>query len=166
MAISSWLIVHQGNRILDFRDSNETMKLLIVIFLALFGNALIAQSLSIEQINEATNATTVSINSKKEKKWFLLNILSMIQFWNFFAYHSIRFFFFFLKPELIASANYSVETHYVTTEDGYILAIHRIPKSPVSPVTKKNKPVVFLMHGILLDSSCWVIIGPGNALGK
>ena len=29
--------------------------------------------------------------------------------------------------ELITSQGYPAETHYVTTSDGYVLALHRIP---------------------------------------
>jgi len=45
-------------------------------------------------------------------------------------------------PQLIESKGYKCETHYVTTEDGYILAMHRIP--PTTP----SSPVVFFQHGL------------------
>ena len=32
-----------------------------------------------------------------------------------------------LQTELIQSKNYTAEAHYVTTSDGYILGLHRIP---------------------------------------
>jgi len=50
-------------------------------------------------------------------------------------------------PELIESSGYQVETHSVVTEDGYLLEMHRIPST--------GKPV-FLMHGMLCSSYCWV----------
>lgn len=50
-------------------------------------------------------------------------------------------------PDLIRASGYQVETHPVTTEDGYILELHRIPST--------GKPV-FLMHGMLCSSYCWV----------
>ena len=48
---------------------------------------------------------------------------------------------------------YSMETHKVKTDDGYILGVHRIPK---------GGPVVFLMHGIFGSSDDFVIAGPAN----
>ena len=44
---------------------------------------------------------------------------------------------------------FKVETHEVTTEDGYKLEMHRIP-------SKSGGPVVFLQHGMLCASFCWV----------
>ncbi|XP_014226292.1 lipase 3-like isoform X1 [Trichogramma pretiosum] len=60
-------------------------------------------------------------------------------------------------PELIRDSGYNFEAHEVTTEDGYILTLHRIPGPP-------NAPIVFLQHGITESSSCWVLSGKGNAL--
>ncbi|XP_062540112.1 lipase 3-like [Armigeres subalbatus] len=60
-------------------------------------------------------------------------------------------------PQLITKYDYPVEVHHTTTEDGYMLELHRIPSSPGSPV-------VFLMHGLLCSSADWILIGPGNGL--
>ncbi|KAJ4436516.1 hypothetical protein ANN_16547 [Periplaneta americana] len=71
---------------------------------------------------------------------------------------------FLTTPELIQQYGYPVEIHNVTTADGYILSLHRIPyglKSKAAP----NKPIVFLQHGILATSSDWIIMGPENSLG-
>ncbi|XP_048776607.2 lysosomal acid lipase/cholesteryl ester hydrolase-like isoform X2 [Ostrea edulis] len=57
--------------------------------------------------------------------------------------------------ELITSKGFPCEQHYVTTKDGYILSIQRIPYSKKSP-TQKGKPVILLQHGFLSCSSCWV----------
>ncbi|XP_023172910.2 lipase 1-like isoform X2 [Drosophila hydei] len=59
--------------------------------------------------------------------------------------------------QLIVRHNYPVETHYVTTEDGYVLSVHRIPR----PGAK----VVLLVHGLMSSSACWVQMGPTNGLG-
>ncbi|PNF27545.1 Lipase 3 [Cryptotermes secundus] len=67
-------------------------------------------------------------------------------------------------PELIEKYGYPAEIHTVTTEDSYILTVHRIPYSPKSPAAP-NKPVVFLQHGILSSSADWIILGPENSLG-
>jgi pimeloyl-ACP methyl ester carboxylesterase len=46
------------------------------------------------------------------------------------------------------------EEHQVTTEDGYILTMHRMFLR-VSYDT--NRPVVFLQHGMLSNSEAWVL---------
>ncbi|RWS01370.1 gastric triacylglycerol lipase-like protein [Dinothrombium tinctorium] len=62
--------------------------------------------------------------------------------------------------QLIESRGFVAETHYVTTDDGYILTIHRI----VNPYLKrtKRKPVM-LQHGLLSSGVDWIINAP--ALG-
>jgi len=60
---------------------------------------------------------------------------------------------------------YPAEIHTVTTADGYILTMHRIPYSPTSKNTETPRPVVFLQHGFLCSSVDWVIMGPEKALG-
>lgn len=63
--------------------------------------------------------------------------------------------------ELIESHGFNAETHYVTTEDGYILAVHRIvqkqrrPQGPNGP----RKPIL-LQHGLLSSSVDWLINSP------
>lgn len=77
------------------------------------------------------------------------------------------FFFFFIfqfKPDLITKYGYNVETHHVTTEDGYILQFHRISGGPKSP-PRPGKKVCFYMHGIFDSSAGLVLSGPKNALG-
>lgn len=60
--------------------------------------------------------------------------------------------------DLIRSKGYPVEEHSVTTQDGYILTMHRISR----PTSKR---VVFLQHGLLDSSSTWVINYPNQSLG-
>ncbi|KAL6260003.1 hypothetical protein P5V15_009910 [Pogonomyrmex californicus] len=64
---------------------------------------------------------------------------------------------------LVERHGYPAEKHYVTTEDGYNLIIHRIPASPLSNNRLKKK-VIFLQHGILCSSDCWVLYGAGKDL--
>ena len=61
--------------------------------------------------------------------------------------------------------HYQVEIHKVTTEDGYILELHRIPSSQKSPIRSKGKPV-FLQHGIFASDHVWVIAPSDRALGN
>ncbi|KAL3266873.1 hypothetical protein HHI36_011025 [Cryptolaemus montrouzieri] len=64
-------------------------------------------------------------------------------------------------PELITKYGYPVEEHFVTTKDGYILRVHRIPptRKGIAPCNR----TIFLMHGILMSSADWVILGPQEA---
>lgn len=62
------------------------------------------------------------------------------------------------------STGYNVEEHDLTTDDGYILTVHRMPGSPKSPIGP-NKPVVLLIHGLLAASDVWVLRGPDKDLG-
>jgi len=58
-----------------------------------------------------------------------------------------------------------VEAHNVTTADGYILTLHRIPYGKQSGPAP-NKPVAWLQHGLLCDSSVWIMNNENKALGK
>ncbi|KAJ8676401.1 hypothetical protein QAD02_012188 [Eretmocerus hayati] len=61
--------------------------------------------------------------------------------------------------DLVSPTGYAVEEHDITTDDGYILALHRMPGGPKSPVAP-NKPAVLLLHGLLAASDVWVLRGP------
>lgn len=58
--------------------------------------------------------------------------------------------------ELLRAYNYPAEEHLVTTEDGYILEMHRVPNP--------GRPAVLVMHGMLSSSADFVLMGPGIAL--
>ena len=66
---------------------------------------------------------------------------------------------FSLQPVLIENAGYPSETHMVTTDDGYILTMHRIPYSKDDPdslksgETNKTRPVVFIVYTFLAVSA-------------
>jgi len=62
-------------------------------------------------------------------------------------------------PELIRYWNYPVEEHHIRTDDGYLLTVHRIPhgRHNNNTTSGKDRPVVFLQHGLLCSSSNWVI---------
>jgi len=59
--------------------------------------------------------------------------------------------------QLIEEAGLRAEEHSVTTEDGYILQLHRVGAG--------TGPVVFLQHGLLCSSAAWVIGARDKALG-
>jgi len=65
-------------------------------------------------------------------------------------------------PQLISSRGFPEEHHFVTTEDGYILTLHRIPggrkknKLDGEDAVGGKKPVVFILHGFMQNSEVWV----------
>ncbi|EFC44234.1 predicted protein [Naegleria gruberi] len=70
--------------------------------------------------------------------------------------------------QLIQYWGYPVEQHYVTTTDGFILSVQRIPygRSSLSrQIPKDKKKVVFLQHGFLDCSATWVNNLPYQSLG-
>ncbi|CAL4059054.1 unnamed protein product, partial [Meganyctiphanes norvegica] len=67
-------------------------------------------------------------------------------------------------PELIEAMGYPAEIHYVTTDDGYILEIHRIPHGKAGPMEGPQK-VAFLHHPLLGSSADWVMNTQEEALG-
>merc|ERR1719175_135758 len=66
--------------------------------------------------------------------------------------------------QILLSEGYPAEVHTVTTPDGYILTIHRIPHGKTN-TDPSNRPVVFLSHGLLSSSADWVIATPSKGLG-
>lgn len=60
---------------------------------------------------------------------------------------------------MISNASYPVEIHEITTEDGYILKLHRIP------IHNSSKRPVLVMHGIISSAADYVVCGPKRALG-
>ena len=64
---------------------------------------------------------------------------------------------------MIRYFGYPAEEHHVTTKDGYILSLQRIPrgKKGVPP----NGGVVFMQHGLLSSSADFVMNLPESSLG-
>lgn len=69
--------------------------------------------------------------------------------------------------ELCAIFGYYAEEHIVQTADGYLLGVHRLPfrKGEEQNGTRVNagpdsthKPVVYLHHGLLMNSEVWVCL--------
>ncbi|KAL3509965.1 hypothetical protein ACH5RR_029366 [Cinchona calisaya] len=63
---------------------------------------------------------------------------------------------------VVEKQGYACEEHKVTTKDGYILSLQRIPegRSGKSP----NKIPVLLQHGLLMDAVSWMINSPDESL--
>ncbi|NXO87959.1 LIPM Lipase, partial [Sitta europaea] len=66
--------------------------------------------------------------------------------------------------EIIRYHGFPSEEYEVTTEDGYILGVFRIPAARNSQNTGK-KPAVLLHHGVLGDATHWISNLPNNSLG-
>lgn len=64
--------------------------------------------------------------------------------------------------ELCAIHGYTHEEHVVMTKDGYLLGLHRLPSKKghrkSNPGTSTGKPVVYLHHGLLMNSEVWVCL--------
>eukprot|EP01012_Entosiphon_sulcatum_P020345 TRINITY_DN25319_c0_g1_i1.p1 TRINITY_DN25319_c0_g1~~TRINITY_DN25319_c0_g1_i1.p1 ORF type:complete len:464 (+),score=72.89 TRINITY_DN25319_c0_g1_i1:31-1422(+) len=60
-------------------------------------------------------------------------------------------------PELLEFRGYPVEDHVVRTQDGFLLVLHRIPHGQAPPDSSQKRPVVFLMHGFMMNSEIWVV---------
>ncbi|KAM9281999.1 LOW QUALITY PROTEIN: lipase member M-like [Cariama cristata] len=67
--------------------------------------------------------------------------------------------------ELLTYKGYPSKECEVTTEDGYITTINRIPYGTQSQGNSALKPAVFLQHELLGDPSNWVTNLPSNSLG-
>jgi len=65
--------------------------------------------------------------------------------------------------EMIEYFGYPAETHSITTEDGYILDIHRIPFGLTT--SEGPKTPVMVQHGILCSSADYVLNFPYQSLG-
>ncbi|XP_041974373.1 lipase 3-like [Aricia agestis] len=63
--------------------------------------------------------------------------------------------------ELTKKYGFPSEEHAVTTQDGYILTVYRIP----SKCSESKRYPVMLMHGIIDSSDAWIITKPKKALG-
>ncbi|XP_073822380.1 lipase 1 [Musca autumnalis] len=57
--------------------------------------------------------------------------------------------------QLLQKYNYPAERHFVTTEDNYILGLHRL--------ARPGAPPIIMMHGLLDSSATWIIMGPQKA---
>ncbi|KAK2077434.1 hypothetical protein QBZ16_004279 [Prototheca wickerhamii] len=65
--------------------------------------------------------------------------------------------------ELVAPKGYPLEQHFVTTSDGYVLGVYRIPHGRERPGSVPGPPVL-LQHGLLDSSATWVLNEPDESL--
>ncbi|KAL6287271.1 hypothetical protein ACE6H2_011661 [Prunus campanulata] len=64
---------------------------------------------------------------------------------------------------MVETQGYTCQEHQVTTEDGYILGLQRIPKGRSGNEIADRQPVL-LQHGLLLDASSWLLNPPDQSL--
>lgn len=64
---------------------------------------------------------------------------------------------------MIERDGYPCEVHFISTDDGYILQLHRIPQR--NYIENKTTPVL-IQHGLLGSSADFLLLGPNKALGK
>ncbi|XP_065314889.1 lysosomal acid lipase/cholesteryl ester hydrolase-like isoform X2 [Gordionus sp. m RMFG-2023] len=70
-----------------------------------------------------------------------------------------------IGSEIIKYYGYPCQDHTVTTEDGFILSLQRIPGGNIFNSSRKNPLVVFLQHGLLCSSTSWVMNMRNQSLG-
>ncbi|GAU41779.1 hypothetical protein TSUD_137080 [Trifolium subterraneum] len=64
---------------------------------------------------------------------------------------------------MVETQGYTCEEHKVTTEDGYILSLQRIPAKRSGK--KADKSPVLIQHGIFFDGVVWLLNSPQESLG-
>ncbi|XP_047938809.1 triacylglycerol lipase 2-like [Salvia hispanica] len=65
---------------------------------------------------------------------------------------------------IVKTQGYSCEEHKVTTKDGFILSLQRIPMGR-SGTKGGPKPPVLLQHGLISDATTWLDLSPDESLG-
>ncbi|XP_037951838.1 lipase 3-like [Teleopsis dalmanni] len=68
------------------------------------------------------------------------------------------------SADRIQKHGYPAESHFVETEDGYVLNMFRVPYSPKLNNENEQKPVVFIMHGLFSCSDCFLLNGPDDSI--
>ncbi|KAI9082302.1 hypothetical protein K1719_035725 [Acacia pycnantha] len=64
---------------------------------------------------------------------------------------------------MVKTQGYACEEHLVTTRDGYILSMQRIPVGQ-SGGSMRNRPPVLLQHGLFMDGITWLLLPPSRSL--
>ncbi|KAH8340860.1 hypothetical protein KR059_008356, partial [Drosophila kikkawai] len=59
---------------------------------------------------------------------------------------------------------YPSEHHHITTKDGYVVGVFRIPYSHKLQNQNVKRPIVLLQHGLTSCSDAWILQGPNDSL--
>jgi hypothetical protein len=62
------------------------------------------------------------------------------------------------------ASDYPLETYPVTTSDGWVLNLYRIPHGKNRNTGPGKKPVVYLHHGITLSSACFTLLNENESM--
>ncbi|CAH9089575.1 unnamed protein product [Cuscuta epithymum] len=66
---------------------------------------------------------------------------------------------------IVSPHGYECQEYEVTTKDGYILSVQRIPAGGEGKSGDGGRgPPVLLQHGVLVDGTTWLLNGPGQSL--
>ncbi|XP_054790091.1 triacylglycerol lipase 2-like [Prosopis cineraria] len=65
---------------------------------------------------------------------------------------------------LVEKQGYTCEEHLVTTQDGYVLSMQRIPVGLSNSSSPENRPPVLLQHGLFVDGATWALLPPNQSL--
>ena len=104
-------------------------------------------------------------------KTFLAHLLAEKQNfqtnWQFFGSEkgAISINIHFFQTQMINYNGYPAEEYNVTTDDGYILTIQRIPHGRQESYCSGPRPVILVQHGLLCSSSNWVSNLPNESFG-
>jgi len=124
---------------------------------------------SSKQLNSSYSIAPWTVSSTIPSKNLEAYMSTVIRLFKHFLYVSVVLYNTngkHLKVEIIVSRGYHAEMHPVTTDDDYILMLHRIPypKGRTSgPVT--GRPV-FVQHGFGESSADWVLLPSDKSLGE
>ena len=58
---------------------------------------------------------------------------------------------------MVANEGFNLETHWVTTTDGFINKMYRLNSKPLAD--GESRPAVIMMHGLVDSSDSWMING-------
>ncbi|XP_017511035.1 lipase member N isoform X1 [Manis javanica] len=67
--------------------------------------------------------------------------------------------------EIITYNGYPSEEYEVTTQDGYILSINRIPHGQSNTKSTGSRPVVYMQHALFADNAYWLENYANGSLG-
>ncbi|KAJ8929438.1 hypothetical protein NQ314_017887 [Rhamnusium bicolor] len=69
-----------------------------------------------------------------------------------------------MNTEIIAKYGYPIETHEISTEDGYLLDVYRLPYGRRSSTKEINRYPVIVNHGLMGSAENFILTGPNKSL--